>query len=90
MLPEHLFAGIQTLQQRPGRSPGFVVARDLRRTSQWRDRAGFSPASLFSSLLYEAPERFVKNVGTVFPSDRKLSCSPRQSQSVLRKHYALK
>jgi hypothetical protein len=26
LLPEYLFAGIQKLQQRPGRSPGFVVA----------------------------------------------------------------
>jgi hypothetical protein len=27
--PEHLFAGIQKLQQRPGRSPGFCIAASL-------------------------------------------------------------
>src|SRR5438309_4450138 len=49
--PEHLFAGVQMLLKRSGRSPGFCFTETQRSHSQWRDRAGFSPASLFSRLL---------------------------------------
>ena len=60
--PEHLFAGVQKLQQRPGRSPDFEHRFVIERfSSQWRDRAGFSPASLFFPLLRGTPERIEKN-----------------------------
>jgi hypothetical protein len=56
--PEHLFAGVQKLQHRPGRSPDFDRRFVIKRfSSQWRDRAGFSPASLFFPLLRGTPER---------------------------------
>src|SRR4029079_7756043 len=51
------------LQKRSGRSPDFASLIS-RSHSQWRDRAGFSPASLFSPLLCGAPERCVKELGT--------------------------
>ena len=45
----------------------FGFALKQRSHSQWRDRAGFSPASLFSPLLCGAPERMLKNRGTIVP-----------------------
>jgi len=35
----------------------LIIARNQRISSQWRDRAGFSPASLFSPLSRGTPER---------------------------------
>jgi len=63
--PEHLFAGVQKQQQRPGRSPGFCIAAfTKRRSSQWRDRAGISPASLFFPLPKRDTQTHLKEPGT--------------------------
>src|SRR5207248_1333162 len=89
VLPEHLFAGVQKLLNVSGRSPGLFIARDLRRTSQWRDRAGFSPASLFSPLLCGAPERDEKNSERFVPTMcAESKCAREKSQRLLRSRTA--
>ena len=47
--PERVFASVHQLQSIVGRSPGLkFFEQQFEVSSQWRDRTGFSPVSLFS------------------------------------------
>jgi len=88
--PEHLFAGVQKLLSVQAGLLAFVHRlENWRRTSQWRDRAGFTPASLFSPLLCGAPKRDEKNCGTLGSNDlAEIKCARRKSQRLLRSRTA--
>jgi hypothetical protein len=66
--PQHLYARRSKVAKAPfGRSPGLSGFYLVQNTwtadpkSQWRDRAGFTPASLFSPLIKRSTPMLVSN-----------------------------
>jgi hypothetical protein len=64
--PEHLFAGVQKLQQRPGRSPGFCIIAQTKATifTVARPRGILTRFPILPALS-GTPKRILKEPGNV-------------------------